>query len=203
MFINQGFDFGSYLTYSLDMGRNALIVLVVILVILLLGVGYLIFRNQQITPQFGKYPSPSPTSTTTTPFSPSDQLVPMTPSQTPILTLSLTQNAIKTNINAKNYQGLVPYMTNQVSRILQATECCGPEPREATVSQMSYIEEGIPFNFDQEQELVKNLKSKNPELTNQFIGVSINKEHLVAFTINRENKISEVRMSVSWKLFNY
>jgi hypothetical protein len=181
-------------------GKNLLIVLIVALFILLVGAGYLLFKNQNMIRQTTST-SPSPISTPATlTASPS---VPATPSPTPILTLALTQNAIKTNINAQNYQGLVPYMTNQVSRILQATECCGPEPRESTVSQMSYIDEGIPFNFDQEQELVKNLKSKNPELADKFIGISINKEHLIAFTINSENKISEVRMSVSWKLFSY
>lgn len=182
------------------MGRNLLIVLIVALLILLTGAGYLIFKNQKVIPKSSiSTPSSNPTPASLT-ASPS---VSVTPSPAPILTLALTQNAIKTNVNAQNYQGLISYMANQVSRILQATECCGPEPRESTVSQMSYIDEGIPFNFDQEQELVKNLKSKNPELADKFIGISINKEHLIAFTINSENKISEVRMSVSWKLFSY
>lgn len=183
------------------MSRNLLIVLVIILVFLLAGAAYLIFQNQKIIRQF-ENPSPSPVST---PLIPStvNPSTPVSPSQVPILTLALTQNAIKTNINAKNYQGLIPYMTNPVSVTLQATECCGPKTPQEAISQLSYLDEGIPFNFDQESDVIKNLKSKNPELANRFLGISINKEHLVAFTINSENKISEVRMAVSWKLFSY
>jgi hypothetical protein len=198
--INQGFDFGNYLAYSLGVSRNFLIILAGVIVIFLIGAGYLLFQKQNMIRQTTST-SPSPISTPASlTASPS---VPVTPSPAPILTLSLTQNAIKTNINAKNFQGLIPYMTNQVSVILQATECCGPQTPDEAVTQMSYIDEGIPSDFDQNSELVKNLKSKNPELVGKFIGVSINKEHLAAFTINSENKISEVLMSVSWKLFAF
>lgn len=182
------------------MGRNTLIIVIVIPLILLAGAIYVIFQNQKTTGQQSNLilsPTPTPTLFSAS-LSPT-----ITPSSAPVLTLSLTQNAIKTNINAQNYQGLIPYMTSNVNVILQATECCGPKTPQETISQMSYVDEGIPLNFDQESELAKNLKSKNPELTDKFIGVSTSKEHLLAFTINSQNKISEIRLAVSWKLFSY
>lgn len=94
-------------------------------------------------------------------------------------------------------------MTDPVNLILQATECCGPRTPDEAVNQMSYINEGIPFDFNQESETTKSLKAKNPELAEKYIGISTGTEHLIAFGINNQNKISDIRISVSWKLFNY
>lgn len=93
-------------------------------------------------------------------------------------------------------------MADPLQVILQATECCGPKTPQEAVDQMTYIDEGVPFNFDQNNETIKNLKAKNQELEGRFIGISQAKEHLVAFGLDNENKIADIRLSVSWKLFN-
>ncbi|OGD84218.1 hypothetical protein A2165_03590 [Candidatus Curtissbacteria bacterium RBG_13_40_7] len=185
------------------MSRNIVIISIIVLVFLLIGASYLIYKKPSATSMpSDQSPSASPISIVQSPLA--------TSSQAPILTLALTQNAIKNNINAKNYQGLIPYMTNKVNVSLQATECCGEKTPDEAVSQMSYIDEGIPLDFDQSSELIRNLKSKNPLLSDKFIGVSTTnigasttKEYLIAFTINNQDKISEVLMAVSWKLFSY
>ena len=98
---------------------------------------------------------------------------------------------------------MASYMTNPVHVILQATECCGEQTPDEAIAQASYVEPGVPFNFDQGNETIKNLKAKNPELAGTFIGISQNMEHLIAFTTNSQNKITQIRFSVSWKLFTY
>lgn len=57
------------------------------------------------------------------------------------------------------------------------------------------------MDFNQENETIKNLKAKNPRLAGAYVGISQSKEHLVALTINQQNKISQVEVSVSWKLY--
>lgn len=170
----------------------------ILIVTLLVALGYFIFQNQKLIREFSQNPpQQQPPASTPTP------LATPQPSPSPKITAATTQNAIKTNVAAKNYQGLVPYMADPIEVILQATECCGPKTPAAAIEQMSYLDEGMPYNFDQDQETVKNLKSKNLELADKYIGISQTKEHLVAFGLDSENKISDIRMSVSWKLFSY
>ena len=181
---------------------NNLLIVLTVLVIILLGVaGYFIYQNQIVIKQLTKVASPSPAPATSQPQATTQASPTSTPS--PLLTLALTQNAIKTNINAKNYQGLTAYMTNPVSVILQASECCGPKTPTEAIDQMAYINTGIPFDFDQESATTKNLKDKNPQLADKFLGISKASEYLVSFGINSDNKISDILMAVSWKLFSY
>lgn len=168
------------------------------IIVLLTALGYFIFQNQKLIGQLSgnsQSQTPAPTTSPTPSASPE-------PSPSPEITAAITQNAIKTNIAAKNYQGLIPYMEGTVQVVLQATECCGAKTPQEAIEQMTYINEGVPFNFDQNSETVKNLKSKNPEFSGKFIGISQSKEHLIAFGLNGENKIADIKLSVSWKLFN-
>jgi len=159
---------------------------------------YLIYQNQFSTSKSpNNPPSPqitsSPKSTTPSPEN----------SPSPFITLEITQNAIKTNVNGNNYQGLINYAADQVNVILQATECCGMQtPQEAVNQVSSYSEAGISFDFDQTNPTIVNLKDKNPELAGKFVGIAAS-EQLIAFGINEKNLIDELRMSVSWKLFNF
>jgi|SRR3989344_3693594 len=172
-------------------------------VILLAAAGYLIFQNQKLITRLSQTsPSPSPSP------SPQEniQKVQESPQLTPspkTMTLSELQENIEASVNSKNTQAMATYMTNPVSVILQATECCGEQTPDEAVAQLSYVEPGIPFNFDQKNETIKNLKSKNPELAGTFVAISQNMEYLVAFTVNNQNKITQVRFAVSWKLFTY
>ena len=180
--------------------KKLLIVLVIIAaVILAAAAGYLLFQNQKLTNQLTQTsPSPTPKETVQKP-----QKSPQsTPSSKPMTLLELQEN-IKASVNSKNTQAMASFMTNPVHVILQATECCGEQTPDEAVAQASYVEPGVPFNFDQQSEIIKNLKAKNPELADTFIGISQNIEHLIAFTINNQNKVSQVRFAVSWKLFAY
>ena len=180
--------------------KKLLIVLVIIAaVILTAAVGYLLFQNQKLANQLTqKSPLPSSAETVQKP-----QVSPQpTPSPKTITLFELQEN-IKASVNSKNTQAMASFMTNPIHVILQATECCGEQTPDEAVAQASYVEPGVPFNFDQENETIKNLKAKNPELANTFVGISKNMEHLIAFTTNNQNKISQIRFAVSWKLFAY
>lgn len=94
------------------------------------------------------------------------------------------------------------YMTTPtITFIIMSTECCQPQTPQEAITQLSYIEEGIPMDFNQENETIKNLKAKNSRLTDAYVGISQSKEHLIAFTIDQQNKISAVEVSVSWQLY--
>ena len=184
------------------MGKNLSLILIILVAALLAVAGYFMFQNQKLISKLATQTSSPNPSVPPEPSEPSPSLSP-SPSPSPFLTRLSTQNAVKTNMASKNYQGLVAYMTDPVNLILQATECCGPRTPDEAVNQMSYIDEGVPFNFDQGNDTIKNLKAKNPELADKYIGISTITEHLIAFDINDQNKISDIRISVSWKLFSF
>lgn len=164
-------------------------------------IGYFIYQNQILLKQLvGPSPPPTPASTQQSP------LVLPTPSASPSskLTLSKVQENIEAAVNSKNFAALTTFMTQpKVNFSLMSTECCEPQAPDEAVAQLNYINEGIPLDFNQQQGLIKNLKSKNSQLADTFIGVSKTKEHLAAFTLDDQGRISGIQLSVSWKLYNY
>lgn len=191
------------------MNKTLSLALVGITTILILIVGYLVYQNQKLINEFVKAsPSPSPLASAS-PGSSGNQEPSVSPlnrlvTSSPYLTVDLTENAIKTNVNAKNYNGLIPYMTTpKVFVVLQATECCGDKTPQEAVEQMSYIEGGIPFDFNQESEKIVNLKIKNSNLEKSYIGISTVNEQLIAFNIDSGSHITNIEMSASWKLYNF
>ena len=84
---------------------------------------------------------------------------------------------------------------------LMSTECCEPMTPDEAAGQMDYISVGEPFNFDQQNTVIQNLKTKNPQLAQSFIGLSSKGEQLAAFTLDADNKISAIQLSVSYKLY--
>lgn len=184
----------------MSVGKNLSYFLIILTAVLLLGLGYFIFQNQKLIKQLTvTQSSPTLTISASPPTSSPSQL----PSPSPTLTLIQLQENIADGVNSRNFAALATFMTNPVLVILQATECCGPQTPDEAVSQFSYINDGIPFDFNQNQETIKNLKSKNTELANKYVGISKNAEHLVAFGITGSNRIGDVRFSVSWKLFAF
>ncbi len=68
---------------------------------------------------------------------------------------------------------------------------------------MKYLDDGIPMDFNQDSTIIKSIKNKNPQLADKYIGISLSKEQLVAFTIDPQNHISAILMAVTWKLYNF
>ncbi|OGD86077.1 hypothetical protein A2696_02635 [Candidatus Curtissbacteria bacterium RIFCSPHIGHO2_01_FULL_41_13] len=183
------------------MNKAIPILLAIIVVILLAGGGYLIFQNQKLAKQLVKEES-GPSSISLPQTSPSPSIAP-SPSQSTKLTLKDIQENIKAAINSRNYQALIGYMkTPKVNFIIMSSSCCEPTTPDDAATKLDYIKDGVPFDFDQNTTLVKNLKAKNERLTNAYIGLSQNKEQLVAFTIDASNQITQIEVSVSYKLYN-
>lgn len=183
------------------MGKNLQIVLMVLVVGMLAVGGYLIFQNQklikslpssqQVIQPLGIESSPSAQSSSPNPS-------PKT------LTLAEVQNAIQASVNSKNFAALIPYATRPtVNFSLMSTECCQPQTPEELVTQLKYVNDGLPLDFNQQSQTVKNLKSKNSQLANAFIGISTTGEQSAAFTIDSQNKIAGIQLSISWKLYNF
>lgn len=183
------------------MSKNLALILIFVIIILLTIVGYFIFQNQKL---IGKLTIPTSTSPPVTSI-PTVQPSPIsTPSPSPKLTKAQVEENIQAAVNSGNFAALASYMTKpKINFTLMSTECCQPMTPDEAVNQMSYISEGIPMDFNQANTNIANLKSKNQQLADAFIGLSKNDEHLAAFTLDAQTRISAIQLSVSWKLYNY
>lgn len=165
---------------------------------LVAGLGYFIFQNQKLIKTLA---SPAPSAQKAQVESPNPNKSP-SPSPTPPLTKQQLEENIKDAINSKNLAALETFMTTPtVNFIIMSSECCQPQSPQDAITQLDYIKDGTPMDFNQQNETIKNLKAKNSRLTNAYIGISQSAEHLIAFTTSSQNKISQVEVSVSWKLY--
>ncbi len=181
------------------MNKTLTILLVLIILILIGGGGYLIFQNQRLAKQLAK-PEPSAAPSVIEMSVPST--LPST-SPSPSRTLKDIQETVQSAVNSKNYQALVGYMQKQkVNFIIMSSSCCEPQTPDDAAVKLDYAKDGTPFDFNQNTTLIKSLKAKNDRLANAYIGLSQNKEHLVAFTIDANNQITQIEVSVSYKFYN-
>lgn len=174
------------------MGKSWSLFLIPVVIILFAALGYFIFQNQKLINKLATQTS-----------SPSPSTPSVSPQPSPQKTAAEVQENIEAAVNSRNLAALATYMTKpKVNFSLMSSECCEPMTPDEAVAQMSYIDEGVPMDFDQNNPTIKNLKTKNSQLAGSFIGISIGKEHLAAFSLNSENRISAIQLSVSWKLYN-
>lgn len=181
------------------MGKKTAAALIVIIFLLLLSAGLLFYQNRKLVKNT---PSPQPTTVTQT-IADSKEVSQPSPSSSPSpkLTLKLLQENISAGLNSQNYQALSTYMTNPVNLSLMSTECCQPQTPDEAAKQLEYVKDAEPFDFNQQNPIIKNLKSKNSQLAQAFIGLSTGGEKLAAFTIDTNNKISAIQLSISYKLY--
>ena len=171
-------------------------ILLVLIVILIASLGYFIFQNQKLTGQL-QQPQVSPSTISTPASSPTPKSSP-----SPTTTKLELQENIKDAINSGNFAALEGYMNvPTVNFIIMSSECCGPQTPQETIAGLAYIKDGVPMDFNQQNENIKNLKTKNSRLASAYIGISTSTEHLVAFTIDPQNKISGIEVAVTWKLY--
>ncbi len=159
-------------------------------------------QNQKLTSQLAKSPqtqiatelSPTPSASQTT-------IVQSLPSPK-VKTLKDVQDALIANTNIKDHSAILPLLkTDTVNFIVMSSGCCPPKTAKDALDSLNYIDDGIPFDFEQNSTLVKTLKSKNERLTNAFIGLSKNKEQLVAYTIDDKNQVTQIEVSASYKFY--
>lgn len=171
--------------------------LFLVIIVVLVGLtGYFAYQNNKLQKEtVGMQASSQASSIATTNSSAS-------PNAKSAPTRKEIEKTIETNTNTQNYEGLKELMTiPTVNFTIYASECCQPQTPQEAIDQIKYIDDGAPFFFDQTTDIVKNLKAKNPSLANTYIGVSKDQEHMVAFTLDNQNQITKIEVSVSWKLY--
>lgn len=116
-----------------------------------------------------------------------------------------TKAVIQESINNKKFGDILEKLQDRVEVKKITEDCCGGEGKNDTIEHLSNLGANVPFDFNQNSELIFNLRTKNPELAEKFIGVAQPKpkEQLVAFEIQPDGKISEIQIAVSWKMYKF
>jgi uncharacterized protein YneF (UPF0154 family) len=184
------------------MSKTTAILSGIIFVLLIAAVGYFVFQNQKLTNQLEKNPQTQSTSSNSITQAATQTPTPL-PSPTPkALTIDDIHQIITTNSNLKDHSALLPYLKgDSVNFIVMSSGCCAPKTAKEAIDSLNYIDEGIPFDFDQNNTTIKDVRGKNERLTKAFIGISKNSEKLVAFTLDTKNQITQIEVSASWKLY--
>ena len=117
--------------------------------------------------------------------------------------LDTVKETIRAVVETQNTQPLLGYMADSVSVILEATECCGPVTKAEAVKQLEYLNDATaPWNFDQTNDTIKQLKAQEPTKygpDSAYVGIAAN-EYTVSFKFDASNKINGITMAVSYKL---
>lgn len=184
------------------MNKTTAIISAMIFLLLTSAVGYFIFQNQKLANQLEKNQKPLQSETTLKSDAPiASPTIQATPAAK-ILTLEELRQIIATSTNNKDHSGLLPYLKkDKIIFIIMSSSCCEPKTQSEAIDGLSYIDDGISFDFDQNSQTIKELKTKNERLTKAYVGLSTKNENLVAYTLDSKNQISQIEVSASWKLY--
>jgi hypothetical protein len=172
-------------------GSNLAILLSLLLLLLLAGAGYWGWQAWQ-----QRQASESESSSEPTPAEPAPA-EPTTPPATPPpaeISASLREN-IEASINTMNTAALEGYMTDPVTVILAASECCGSRTPAQAVADLNYLS-GATDPWDWNLSAATLAEYKNGFYGQYFsdmtvVGQSAN-DYVVSFTINSDNKITTI-----------
>jgi hypothetical protein len=98
-------------------------------------------------------------------------------------------------INAGDMAKIQGVLGDPTNLIKEGSSCCGPITPAEVITHMDFLKDAGKFNFDQEQYLIKTIKTKNPIYNNGIIGVSDNKKAII-YGINSLKKVNQI-MQVS------
>ena len=120
------------------------------------------------------------------------------------MTLAEVKENLKAAVNSKDYAAIASYVTTPtVDFSLMSSGCCEPSKPQDVPQQMEYISDGTPMDFNQNNPQILHIKEKKPEFANSFIGVSKTDKHVAVFTLNAQNKVSAIQLSLSYEFYDF
>ncbi|GEM_PF-1392943 len=181
------------------MNNKALVAIVGILIALgLVAGGFYYGKSQNLKQQA----PPNTISQTPSPAQ-SSQITPPTQiqNQADFVNPSATIYSAEESVKAKDYSGLDQYMTDQVSVILAASECCGLLSKQKTLEQLKYLNQAVvPWDFSDTNPIAKKLVTADPaNFKNRIIGTASN-GFTVSFNLNNKFLIDKIFMASDYRL---
>ncbi len=106
-------------------------------------------------------------------------------------------------VNSKDEAAMANLMTASVKVIIEATECCGQMTNQKATDQIAgYTKNAVPYNFDQNQQVVRQMKVNMEDYFGKYtIGIAAN-QGVFAYHVNDVGKVDDVYMSVTHGLLD-
>lgn len=173
------------------MSRPVSIIASIIFVVLIAAIAFFTYKKEDIAIEI-------------TSQNPVQKQIAPVPSSQPKISQETVKEAITKAINSNSPENISPYLTAPTASLtIMSTECCGESTPKEILLQLQNMQKGVPFDFDQEQPTIVEIKQNNERLKNAFVGISPKGKQLIAFTIDNEPKITAVEISVSYEIYNF
>ena len=106
-------------------------------------------------------------------------------------------------VNQKDYGEIEELLADEVTYVVEASDCCGKIAKEKAVTQLKkYLGAIDVFNFSQEQQIVKKLKVNiADQFENYTIGIASGKE-VLAYKVNSAGKVNDIYVVGSYEFFD-
>lgn len=111
--------------------------------------------------------------------------------------------AFEKAVNDKDFVKIESLMAARVFYVIDASDCCGDITRkEAAKNLQNYIRDVESFNFDQEQQVVKQMKVNLAGTFAKYtIGISDNRMAL-SYHLDKQGKVDDVMLSASHLMYD-
>lgn len=105
------------------------------------------------------------------------------------------------SIKTMNTQPLEGYFADNVNVRLESSSCCGIITKSEAISQLSYLDSAVNWDFDPTNPIVQNLATASPNYygTGWIVGVASN-EFIFSFKINSSGKVDAYNIGATYKL---
>ena len=173
---------------------------VAILVIAALGAAYLLGKGGIGLTKTSSTPQPTTVSQTVVTATPTP-VVAMAQKEEPKTSNSQVIESIIAGVTSKDYAAIASYMVNPVGVILYASECCEPQTPAKAAQQLDYLSSGTPpWNFTENNPIAAQLRAKSDFFKNATVIGTASNGMTVGFTLNAQNKITDIVLVADYKL---
>jgi len=117
--------------------------------------------------------------------------------------VEISSTAFEKAVNDKNFAKIETLMAAQVNYVIDSSDCCGDiTKKEAAANLKKYIAGAKSFDFDQNQQVVKQMKVNLADtFSNYTIGIADNKM-VLSYQLDSQGKVNDLMLSASHLMYD-
>lgn len=114
-----------------------------------------------------------------------------------------TSAAFEKAVNGKDFTKIEALMATRVYYVIDASDCCGDiTKKEAAANLKNYIQDVKSFNFDQSQQVVKQMKVNLADTFAKYtIGIADNRM-VLSYHLDAQGKVDDLMLSASHPMYD-
>jgi hypothetical protein len=119
------------------------------------------------------------------------------------LAANQSSSAFESAVNAKDFTKVEALLADNVYYVIDSSDCCGDITKEEAVQNFkNYIKSVKSFDFDQNQQVVRQMKVNLAETFSKYtIGIG-NNQMVLSYQVNKLGKINNIMLSASHLMYD-